>query len=152
MSEFKRVRLQHSIPPWVKDGEIYFITINTLPRGKNQLATPEVATAIKTAIQNYTNSHKWHPKLAVLMPDHLHLLVSLNTARHTIKEIIAPWKGYLAKNQPIAWQDEFFEHRIRDRASLEEKEQYLRLNPVRAKLVNHPEDWPYLWTEADFQR
>ena len=152
MSDFKRIRLKHDIPNWVNDGEIYFITINTLPRGENQLATPGVSRAIKAAVQNYTDSGKWYPKLVVLMPDHLHMLVSLNTKRFGIKAIIKPWKSYLAKTHSINWQDDFFEHRIRDRVSLEEKEHYLRLNPVRAELVKEPEDWPYLWSEADFQR
>ncbi|MGJ8654076.1 MAG: REP-associated tyrosine transposase [Opitutaceae bacterium] len=151
MSEFQRTRLKHHIPEWVKDGEIYFITINTQPRGIDLLTQSKNAGAIKAAIQNYKENYKWHPTLVVLMPDHLHMLVSLNTSQFTIKQIISPWKRFLARTQEITWQEGFFEHRIRDRDSQEEKEQYLRLNPVRAKLVQNPEDWPYTWTDTDFQ-
>ena len=86
------------------------------------------------------------------MPDHVHALVSLNTARHTIRQIISPWKSYLKKTQHIEWQDGFFEHRIRNQDSLEEKADYLRQNPVRAGLVNDPKDWPHTWDQSDFQR
>ncbi|MGZ0653974.1 REP-associated tyrosine transposase [Coraliomargarita sp. W4R72] len=151
MEHFTRKRLRHGIPSWVSDGAIYFITINTKVRGKNSLAVNQASEAIKTAIQVYTNQGKWYPKLAVVMPDHLHLLVSLNTAQYPIQKIISPWKSYLHKTQAIEWQEGFFEHRIRDRSLLEAKEQYLRLNPVKAKLVNDAKDWPYIWAESDFQ-
>ncbi|MFO8027662.1 MAG: transposase, partial [Opitutales bacterium] len=149
---FTRKRLHHGMPPWVKDGETYFITINCGQRGVQTLTIPENATAIKDAIQHYTTLGKWWPRLVVLMPDHLHALLSLNTARHTIRQIIAPWKSYLKKTRGIDWQDDFFEHRIRNQDSLEEKAHYIRQNPVRAGLVEDPKDWPYIWTESDFKR
>jgi putative transposase len=150
VNDFKRTRLQHSIPSWVQDGSVYFITINAVQRHINQLAKPVIAEAIKDSIQVYKDAHKWHPKLVVIMPDHLHMLVSLNTAHSSIRQIISPWKSYLKRSQLIEWQEGFFEHRIRDRVSLEEKEQYLRMNPVRAGLVEDPEEWPYLWPESSF--
>ena len=61
-----------------------------------------------------------------------------------------PWKGYLKKTQQIKWQEGFFEHRIRDQDSMEEKEHYLRMNPVRVGLVHHWEEWPYIWPESTF--
>jgi putative transposase len=150
VNDFKRTRLQHSIPSWVQDGSVYFITINAVQRHINQLAKPVIAEAIKDSIQVYKDAHKWHPKLVVIMPDHLHILAPLNTANYSIRQIISPWKSYLKRSQLIEWQEGFFEHRIRDRASLEEKEQYLRMNPVRAGLVEDPKKWPYLWPESSF--
>jgi len=150
MTEFKRKRMRHHMPSWVKEDVIYFITINTLPRGTDQLAKADTAKAIKQSIQHYTDNHKWLPFLFVLMPDHLHTLVSLNTAQHTIAQIISPWKSYLKKTQNIDWQDGFFEHRIRDDNSLVAKADYLRQNPVRSGLVEKKEDWPYIWDQTDF--
>ena len=152
MPDFNRTRLKHHMPPWVKNGEVYFITINCKLRGSNTLTCPGSAKAIKASIQHYTNIHKWHPRLVVLMLDHLHALLSLSTAHYTITQIISPWKRYVKRTQDINWQSGFFEHRIRNQASLEEKADYLRQNPVRAQLVEHPEQWPYLWDISDFQR
>ena len=42
-----------------------------------------------------------------------------------------------------AWQDGFFDHLLRNGESYGEKWNYVRMNPVRAGLVAHPEDWPY---------
>lgn len=53
-------------------------------------------------------------------------------------------KSYLAKKQQIRWQKNYFDHRLRNDAALEEKAQYIRLNPVRAGLVTKPEEWPFV--------
>jgi hypothetical protein len=44
---------------------------------------------------------------------------------------------------PHHWQRDFFDHRLRDDESFEEKAAYILNNPVRAGLVNRFEDWPY---------
>ncbi len=152
MPKFTRKRLHHVVPQWVKDGETYFITINCRQRGVQTLTIPDNANAIKDAITHYTALGKCWPRLVVLMPDHLHALLSLNTSRHTIRQIISPWKSYLKKSRRIDWQDGFFEHRIRNQDSLQEKAHYLRQNPVRAQLAEHPNDWPYTWSQSEFER
>ena len=150
VNDSKRTRLKHFIPSWVQDDSVYFITINAVQRHINQLAKPVIAEAIKDSIQIYKDAHKWHPKLVVIMPDHLHILASLNTTHFSIVQIVSPWKSYLKRSQQIEWQEGFFEHRIRGRESLEEKEQYLRMNPIRAGLVDNLNAWPYIWPESSF--
>ena len=152
MNPFKRTRLKHTIPSWVQDGAIYFITINAVQRSANQLAKPSIAQALRDAIQVYTDSCKWYPKLVVIMPDHLHLLASMNTKQFSIAQVVSPWKSYLRKSLQIEWQEGFFEHRIRHAESLEEKEYYMRMNPVRAGLVDRKEEWPYTWPESSFSQ
>ena len=44
----------------------------------------------------------------VIMPDHLHCLMTLNTRTKPISTIIGGWKRYLAKTQSIVWQTNFF--------------------------------------------
>jgi len=39
-----REKLPHTIPQWVADGSWFFITINCVPPGKNQLAAQTLAT------------------------------------------------------------------------------------------------------------
>jgi REP element-mobilizing transposase RayT len=41
------------------------------------------------------------------------------------------------------WQPGFFDHLLRQNESYAEKWNYVWQNPVRAKLVSKPEDWPY---------
>jgi REP element-mobilizing transposase RayT len=42
------------------------------------------------------------------------------------------------------WQRSFFDHRVRSNESEAETIEYIRMNPVRARLVEHQDDWP--WT------
>lgn len=80
----------------------------------------------------------------VVMPDHLHALLTLNTRVKPISTIIGSWKRYLAKSANIDWQTNFFEHRIRNNNELLEKESYILNNPVRADLCEEASDWPYV--------
>jgi putative transposase len=80
----------------------------------------------------------------LLMPDHLHALVSFPTSKD-MKTVVTEWKKYAAHEFGISWQRDFFDHRLRNDESLRDKEDYIRMNPVRAGLVNRPEDWPRVW-------
>ena len=58
-------------------------------------------------------------------------------------KVIANFKSWLAKQCGIQWQRDFFDHRLRTPESAKEKANYTRMNPVRAELVAHPQDWPF---------
>ncbi len=78
------------------------------------------------------------------MPDHLHALVSF--PQHTeMGAVIAEWKKFAARSWNLRWQEGFFDHRLRSDESARQKEEYIRQNPVRAGVVDKPEDWPYVW-------
>ena len=83
-------------------------------------------------------------RVCLLMPDHVHGVMAFGRDR-SIKQIVSSWKGFLAKTCGIAWQRDFFEHRLRNDENEVAKVHYVRMNPVRAGLVARPEDWPYVW-------
>lgn len=83
-------------------------------------------------------------RLLVLMPDHLHALVSVLPTRG-LTTTIRLWKSFLARQAGLRWQRDFFEHRIRNDESWQEKARYIRDNPVRANLVANAKAWPYCW-------
>jgi adenylate kinase family enzyme len=62
-----------------------------------------------------------------------------------MSDVLSCWKRFVARKTGIEWQKGFFDHRLRQDESLEEKTQYIRMNPVRAGLVQRPEDWPHVW-------
>ncbi len=66
-----------------------------------------------------------------------------------MQRIISDWKRYTARHVSIHWQRDFFDHRIRNEASLAEKWNYIVQNPVRAGLVTSAEEWPYVWFGRD---
>jgi len=142
----RRVRktLPHSMPTWLANGAVFFITINCSPRGQNQLALPEKALAIERSLVHQQSSGAWWVHLFLLMPDHLHALVSF-PKEAAIQRTIQNWKGFLARQEGIVWQRDFFDHRLRHDESLTEKWTYIRNNPVRKGLVSTADDWPYQW-------
>ncbi|MGB8011039.1 MAG: transposase [Terriglobales bacterium] len=93
---------------------------------------------------------------AVVMPDHVHLLLTpLPDAQgwpHALPAIVKPIKGasahgvnkLLGTSGPV-WQEESFEHTVRNDGSFQEKLDYIRQNPVRKGLAVKPEGYPWLW-------
>ena len=136
--------LTHVPPAWVGD-PTYFITLCCRSRGANQLCTADVAEKLLTAVQHYHQQLRWHVSLWLLMPDHVHALV-LCPRDEDLAKTVAAWKQFTARGAGIAWQKGFFDHRLRNYESLQEKAHYIRMNPVRKSLVAQPEDWPYVWS------
>ncbi len=140
----RRQRLQHHTPSWVDDGSLFFLTVCCAQRGTPQLANPPVFKVLADAVEHYLRSEKWWMTSFLVMPDHWHALAAFRDSAQ-MEKTIKDWKRYTAKQTGIAWQDGFFEHRLRSRQSAEEKWHYIRLNPVRKGLVATPDDWPYVW-------
>jgi carbamoylphosphate synthase large subunit/REP element-mobilizing transposase RayT len=76
----------------------------------------------------------------VIMPNHVHVLVRPNED-HDLSEILHSWKSFsakeinkLRKRSGIVWQDENYDRMVRDFAELERYRDYLKENPVAAKL------------------
>ena len=139
-----RIWLKHETPDWVQYPE-FFITVCTRPRHLNQLCHPTSAPLVLQSAENYHLTHHWNCSLILLMPDHLHALIQV-PEKYKLTQVIASWKGYLAKNLGIRWHRGFFDNRIRRSESLNEKWNYIEMNPVRAGFVKKPEEWPYRWS------
>jgi len=139
-----RKQLPHDVPFWVDPAkEDYFITVCCRERGPNQLANPKVGGALLDTIKHRNERMIWYAHVAVIMPDHVHLLLGFPDMEHRVQGIVSKWKEWTAKSLKIRWQRDFFEHRLRKEESFREKPDYVLANPVRAGLVAHWEDWPY---------
>jgi REP element-mobilizing transposase RayT len=142
--DFRRKHLPHDPPNWIDPTqEAFFVTINCLPRGTNQLAYGNVWTELIETLEFREERGEWNWRLILAMPDHLHGIVTFPNS-FFMKKSISSWKRWLAKSQSIQWQRDFFDHRLRNLESAVEKANYIRMNPVRAGLCANPEDWPYV--------
>ena len=88
----------------------------------------------------------------VIMPDHLHLLMTLPSDM-TIEKAMQLIKGgfsYRLKKeygfQGEVWQRGFSEVRVNDRESWSHYREYIGQNPVKAGLVNSPQQYPCSYT------
>lgn len=119
MGEPLRRWLNHTPPNWV-NGSIYFVTLCCHTRGNNQLCQPKIADLLFSSAEQYHHSARWHMYLFLLMPDPLHALISL-PSQNNFSQTIGSWKRYTARNDSIRWQKGFFDHRLRNDESFDEK-------------------------------
>ncbi len=128
--------------PFPVQSSIFFLTICCQERGRNSLCKVNISDGILSSSKYYHDNIIWHLKIILLMPDHLHAIISINEDRK-LSGIISNWKRYLKKCYGIQWQKGFFDHRIRGDEGLDEKCNYILMNPVRQGLVKEYQDWPY---------
>ena len=146
MPDFLRKRLEHDVPGWLRaDHAIYFITICCRERGKNSLCQNEISESLLQTIRHRHEKGIWWTHLALLMPDHLHMLLSFPLNGPPMEQILKNWKSWTARTLKIQWQHGFFDHRLRKEESLVEKSEYILQNPVRAGLVAEASSWSHYW-------
>ncbi len=139
-------RLSHAIPSWVKDGAVFHIRLRIDRKWNGFLTHESIAPKILDSVAFYQAKQAWNCRLVLLMPDHLHALISFNPEKQMSK-VIGAWKHYHVTHDAIRWQQGYFDHRIRSDESLEEKARYIRANPVVEGLCEKAEDWPWVRDE-----
>jgi REP element-mobilizing transposase RayT len=95
------------------------------------------------SVRKYHEAGRWWCHLFLLMPDHLHALLSVPRATG-MSATVRLWKSYHARINQVRWQDGYFDHRIRNTQELDEKDHYIRQNPVVKGLCGTPGDWPWV--------
>jgi len=99
----------------------------------------------------------------VLMPDHFHLLLTLNQDNNeaNISKVVKSLKGrsarglnFIFEREGNLWQKGFHDRIIRVEKSIRRAIEYIHNNPVEAGLVKNPGDWPFssYWAYADENR
>ena len=132
------------IPVWLawEQSVIYFVTICTADR-KAVLANLETFCAFKFAASKLQD---WHVLAAIVMPDHLHIIVTpIKNREANVGNFSAALKRWMREQLGTSWQWQpgCFDRLLRTNESLHDKWLYIRENPVRARLVQKWEDWPY---------
>ena len=115
-------RLHHDTPAWVKTGSMFHVRIRALAEqvAISALTQPELASKLVGAAQNYHERHVWHCSLFLIMPDHVHALLAF-PADAPMAKTIGTWKRYATRELGVKWQDNFFDHRIRNDQEFTEK-------------------------------
>ncbi len=120
-------------------------------QGKCLLRQPPIANIImehwfaREAIDYHL--HAW-----VIMPNHVHVVVA-PIGENSLSRIIGAWKSITARRirkaisgESSIWQADYWDRFIRDEEHYRQTIEYVRSNPVIARLVRVAEDWP--WSSA----
>jgi REP element-mobilizing transposase RayT len=119
--------------------------------GPVYLRQPEIAKIVEQALWEGQLRFQRHALHAfVIMPNHVHLLVE---SRVPAAEWLGPLKGFTghASNRLLGlrgpfWQDESYDHLVRNDDEFDRIGRYIENNPVSAGLVHAPEQFP--WSSA----
>ncbi|HXL23507.1 MAG TPA: transposase [Candidatus Dormibacteraeota bacterium] len=136
-------RLTHRTSP----GSTYFVTTKSW-ENTFWFQAIKAAQIVVGKMLEYRDKGNYLLHDFVLMPNHLHLI--LTPASASLEKCMQLIKGgssfeihKLRGSRTEIWQAGFHESRIRDFAGYKIKADYVRFNPVMAKLVEKPEEWPY---------
>jgi len=142
------------LPHFQKADRAVFVTFRKLTRD------PFPERARDLVLQHCLYEDEKHIELhaAVVMPDHVHLLftplrdedgwpVLVHRIMKAIKGTSARDVNRLLGASGPVWQDESFDHVLRSENNLQEKIEYIRMNPVRKRLAQKPEEYRWLWVQ-----
>ena len=103
-------------------------------------------------LRSYVAGRKFQLHDFVVMPDHVHLLITVGgdmTIERAMQFVKGGFSFRLRKESGYlreVWQRGFSEVRVDDRASFLRYRDYIAQNPVKAGLVDSPEEFPYCFT------
>ncbi|MGZ4860321.1 MAG: REP-associated tyrosine transposase [Candidatus Angelobacter sp.] len=126
----------------------FFVTSKTAPN-MAILRSQRMALLMIDVLRSYVAAGKFVLHDFVVMPDHIHLLVTLDQLMSVEKamQLVKGGFSYRAKKElgytGEVWQRGFSEVRILDRQSFLRHRDYIDQNPVKAGLADSPEKFPY---------
>lgn len=124
-------------------GANFFITLCIKDRTP-VLTTTTTGRTVTDSLQALHSSGDIRLLAATIMPDHVHLLFTLGSRLH-VGQVMGKFKA-LSRDMgqaPWRWQQDGFEHRIRNIESIEDYGFYLFMNPYRARLSPLNRSWPW---------
>ena len=136
-------------------GGTFFFTITLVDRTSRAL-TDHVAM-LRAAVRERRASHPFAIDAVVVLPDHLHMIMTLPEADADYSNRLSLIKrrftdSVVKSGIPVArrgngefsiWQRRFWEHTIRDELDFERHVDYVHFNPVKHELVERVCEWPY---------
>ena len=126
--------------------DLHFITFSCYRR-KKKLNSPESRRMFERALERARRQYVFYICGYVVMPEHVHLLISepdkrlLSTAIQSLKQGVTR-RLALRAPEPF-WQPRYYDFNVWSEKKRVEKLRYMHRNPVKRGLVEKPEDWEW---------
>ena len=124
---------------------LHFITF-TCYRRQPFLDTIRAKNVFERSLEQTRRSYRFDVIGYVVMPEHVHLLVS-EPERATLARAIQALKQSVSQKLKAPdgrfWQTRYYDFNVFTAAKRIEKLKYIHRNPVQRGLVTQPEDWPW---------
>jgi putative transposase len=126
-------------------GQSHFVTFCCYHRGC-LFATDASCRIFESALERVRRSYELSVYGYVIMPEHVHLLLSepkRDTLADGLKSLKQGVSRRLIGDAGHFWQKRYYDFNIRDHAEFVQKLRYIHRNPVKAGLCERPEDWQW---------
>lgn len=144
-----RPRREHA----TNTGQTYMVTTETWSR--RTLFTNERWAKLLIDILYHYRGQAYLLHEFVTMPDHIHVLLTPKTSLEKAVQFIKGGFSYRAKKKlgsnMEVWQKGFQDHRIRDASDYAVHVSYIHNNPVKERLCERPDEFPYSSAHAGFE-
>ena len=128
-----------------QSGQTHFITFSCYRR-QALLSTPASKQVCEKALERVRHVYELCVYAYVVMPEHVHLLLS-EPPRGTLADAIKSLKQGVSRrligDAEHFWQKRYYDFNIRNHAQFVEKLRYIHRNPVKRGLCASPEDWEW---------
>jgi putative transposase len=137
-------------------GTSYFFTIALQDR-RSELLIKKI-NELRQAIKHVMTGYPFIMDGIVVLPDHLHMIITLPTDDANYSQRLGFIKSHFSRQleslEPISasrqnkrergiWQRRFWEHVIRDELDYSRHMDYIHYNPVKHGYVKSPSEWQY---------
>jgi putative transposase len=124
-------------------GSFHFVTFGCYHRFEH-LGTADARNLFERSLEVMRIRYAFVVAGYVVMPDHIHLLVSEPKKALLCKAIQALKLSVSvqSRRRPF-WQARYYDFNVHNEAKRVEKLRYMHRNPVKRGLVRKPEDWPW---------
>ncbi len=126
-----------------QSGDLHFITFSCF-RHRPILVAPEARDTFLTLLRRTRQLYDFLILGYVVMPDHVHLLVSepkevpLSQAIQILKQRFSK-----TRSESEVWERRYHDFNVKTEEKRAEKLHYIHQNPVRRGLVLHAAEWPW---------
>lgn len=126
-----------------KTGNFHFLTFSCYRR-LPFLNCEEARNIFESALERTRRRHNFVVTGYVVMPEHVHLLMSephntsLDQSIKSLKLSVS-----LRRMERPFWQARYYDFNVHNEGTHAEKLRYIHRNPVKRGLVARPEDWPW---------
>ena len=138
-------------------GATWFFTVNLTERQNNRLLIDPI-DLLRAAFTYVKNKHPYKIDAIVILPEHLHCILTLPEGDGNFSTRWGLIKAYFSRNiekgerisksrvkrgERGLWQRRFWEHLIRDEIDYQQHIDYIHWNPVKHGWVQYVKDWPH---------
>lgn len=144
-SELSRLAQELSLNP-DSDKLDYIESCLNKGHGECHLKDPTLAGFVEDALL-FFDGKRYRLLAWVVMPNHIHVMLEAFDS-YPVASIVKSWKGFTARevNKLLGragqfWSRDYFDRYVRNFDHYNNALNYIHMNPVKAGLVDRPEDW-----------